>query len=155
HIEVPADRAWVAYTLRPEARFHDGSPMTAEDVIWTFETLKAKGQPFYRSYYSQVVKAEKVGDRKGKFSFGPGGHRALPVIAGQLPVLSKAGGSKRGCGKTFRGPPLGSAAYRVDAVEPGRSITYRRVKDYWGASLPVNVGRDNFDILRFDYYRDT
>ena len=155
HIEVPADRAWVAYTLRPEARFHDGNPMTVEDVIWTFETLKVKGQPFYRSYYAQVVKAEKVGDRKVKFSFGPGENRELPLIVGQLPVLSKAWWSKRDFEKTILEPPLGSAAYRVDIVEPGRSITYRRVKDYWGARLPVNVGRDNFDTLRFDYYRDT
>jgi microcin C transport system substrate-binding protein len=154
-IEVPADRSWVAYTLRAEARFHDGSPMTVEDVIWTFETLKAKGQPFYRSYYAQVVKAEKVGDRKVKFSFGPGENRELPLIVGQLPVLSKTWWSKRDFEKTILEPPLGSAAYRVDAVEPGRSITYRRVKDYWGARLPMNVGRDNFDILRFDYYRDT
>ena len=154
-IEVPADRSWVAYTLRPEARFHDGTPMTVEDVIWTFETLKVKGQPFYRSYYAQVVKAEKIGDRKVKFSFGPGENRELPLIVGQLPVLSKAWWSKRDFEKTILDPPLGSAAYRVDIVEPGRSITYRRVKDYWGARLPVNVGRDNFDTLRFDYYRDT
>jgi len=154
-IEVPADRSWVAYTLRPEARFHDGNPMTVEDVIWTFETLKVKGQPFYRSYYAQVVKAEKIGDRKVKFSFGPGENRELPLIVGQLPVLSKAWWSKRDFEKTILDPPLGSAAYRVDIVEPGRSITYRRVKDYWGARLPVNVGRDNFDTLRFDYYRDT
>src|SRR5262245_22878431 len=155
HIEVPADRAWVAYTLRPEARFHDGSPMTVDDVIWTFETLKAKGHPQYKSYYAQVVKAEKVGDRKVKFSFGPGENRELPLIVGQLPVLSKAWWSKRDFDKTTLEIPLGSGAYKVDAVEPGRSITYRRVKDYWGAKLPVNVGRDNFDTLRIDYYRDS
>src|SRR3970040_2596687 len=116
-IEVPADRSWVAYTLRPEARFHDGSHMTVEDVIWTFETLKAKGQPFYRSYYAQVVKAEKVGDRKVKFSFGPGENRELSLILGQLPVLSTALLSEREFEKTLLEPPLGSAAYRVAAVE--------------------------------------
>jgi microcin C transport system substrate-binding protein len=154
-IEAPADRSWVAFTLRPEARFHDGTPVTVEDVIWTFETLKAKGHPQYRSYYAQVVRAEKTGDRRVKFSFGPGENRELPLIVGQLPVLSKAWWSKRDFDKTTLEPPLGSGAYKVDAVEPGRSITYRRVKDYWGARLPVNRGRDNFDTLRIDYYRDS
>jgi microcin C transport system substrate-binding protein len=153
-IEVPADRSWVAFTLRPEARFHDGSATTVDDVIWTFETLKAKGQPFFRSYYAQVVKAEKVGDRKVKFSFGPGENRELPLIVGQLPVLSKAYWGKRDFEKTTLDMPLGNGPYRVEAVEPGRSITYRRVKDYWGAKLPVRVGQNNFDSIRYDYYRD-
>jgi microcin C transport system substrate-binding protein len=125
-----------------------------EDVIWTFETLKAKGQPFYRSYYAQVTKAEKVGERKVRFTFGPGDNRELPLIVGQLPVLSRAYWSQRDFEKTTLEPPLGNGAYRVDAVDPGRSITYRRVKDYWGAKLPVNVGRENFDSIRIDYYRD-
>jgi len=153
-IEVPADRSWVAFTLRPQARFHDGSPMTVEDVIWTFDALKTKGRPFYRSYYAQVTKAEKVGDRKVRFTFGPGENRELPLIVGQLPVLSRTYWSRRDFEKTTLEPPLGSGAYRVESVDPGRSITYRRVKDYWAAKLPVNVGRDNFDSIRFDYYRD-
>jgi microcin C transport system substrate-binding protein len=154
-MEVPADRTWVTFTLRPEARFHDGSPMTPEDVIWTFETLRARGRPFYRSYYAQVARVEKVGERKVKFSFTPGDNRELPLIVAELPVLSKAYWTARDFDKTTLEPPLGSAAYRVDAVEAGRSITFRRVNDYWGARLPVNVGRDNFDVLRIDYYRDT
>ena len=81
-IEVPADRSWVAFTLRPEARFHDGKPITADDVIWTFDTLKSKGHPFYRSYYSRVAKAEKLGPRKVRFSFSPGDNRELPLIVG-------------------------------------------------------------------------
>jgi microcin C transport system substrate-binding protein len=153
-IEMPADRSWVAFTLRPEARFHDGSAMTVEDVIWTLETLKAKGQPFFRAYYAQVAKAEKAGDRKVKFTFGPGENRELPLIVGQLPVLSRAYWSKRDFEKTTLDPPLGSGPYRVESVEPGRSITYRRVKDHWAARLPVRVGHDNFDSLRYDYYRD-
>lgn len=154
-IETPADRSWVAFTLRSEARFHDGSPMTPDDVIWTFETLKSKGHPFYRSYYANVAKAEKVGERKVRFTFGPGENRELPLIVGQLPVLSKTWWSRRDFEKTILDPPLGSGAYRVDAVEPGRSITYRRVKEYWGARLPVKAGSDNFDTIRFDYYRDS
>jgi len=153
-IEMPQDRSWVAFTIRPEARFHDGSPMTVEDVIWTFEALKTKGHPFYRAYYAQVVKAEKAGDRKVKFFFGPGENRELPLITAELPVLSKTYWGKRDFEKTTLEPPLGSGPYRVEAVEPGRSITYRRVKDYWGAKLPVNAGRDNFDTIRYDYYRD-
>jgi microcin C transport system substrate-binding protein len=154
-IEMPADRSWVAFTLRPQARFHDGSPVTAEDVIWTFDALKTKGRPFYRSYYAQVLKAEKVGERKVRFAFGPGENRELPLIVGQLPVLSRAYWSKRDFEKTTLESPLGSGPYRIEAVDPGRSITYRRAKDYWGAKLPVNVGRDNFDSLRYDYYRDS
>ncbi|MFQ5520343.1 MAG: extracellular solute-binding protein [Candidatus Methylomirabilia bacterium] len=154
-IETPADRSWVAYTLRPEARFHDGTPITVDDLIWTFETLKTKGHPFFRTYYAQVIRAEKVGARKVKFIFGKGDNRELPLIVGQMRVLSKAYWSTREFEKTTLEPPLGSGPYRVESVDPGRSITYRRVKDYWGARLPVNVGRDNFDTIRFDYYRDT
>ncbi|MFQ5830946.1 MAG: extracellular solute-binding protein [Candidatus Methylomirabilia bacterium] len=154
-IETPADRSWVAYTLRPEARFHDGSPITVDDVIWTFKALRTKGHPFYRSYYAQVARAEKVGQRKVKFIFRRGTNRELPLIVGQMPVLSKAYWSKHAFEKTTLEPPLGSGAYRVESVEAGRSITYRRVKDYWGARLAVNVGRDNFETIRFDYYRDT
>jgi microcin C transport system substrate-binding protein len=124
-------------------------------VIWTFETLKTKGHPFYRSYYAQVVKAEKTGDRKVKFSFGPGDNKELPLIVGQLIVLSKAYWSKRDFEKTTLEPPVGSGPYKIESLEPGRSITYRRVKDYWGARLPTNIGRDNFDTIRFDYYRDS
>ena len=154
-VEVPDDRSWVAFTLRPEARFHDGSAITADDVIWTFQTLKTRGHPFYRAYYAQVAKAEALGPSKVKFSFGPGENRELPVIAGQLPVLSKAYWSKRDFEKTTLEPPLGSGPYRVETVDAGRSIVYRRVKDYWGAKLPVRAGQNNFDTIRYDYYRDS
>jgi microcin C transport system substrate-binding protein len=153
-VEVPADRAWVTFTLRPEARFHDGSPITADDVIWTFQALKTKGHPFYRAYYGQVVKAEALGARRVKFSFGPGENRELPLITGQMPVLSKAYWSKHDFEKTTLESPLGSGPYRVESVDPGRSIVFRRVKDYWGAKLPVRLGHNNFDTIRYDYYRD-
>ena len=154
-VEVPADRSWVVFTLRPEARFHDGSPITADDVIWTFQTLKTKGHPFYRAYYAQIAKAEAQGPLKVKLTFGAGENRELPVIAGQLPVLSKAYWSKRDFEKTTLEPPLGSGPYRVESVDAGRSLVYRRVKDYWGAKLPVRAGQNNFDTIRYDYYRDS
>ncbi|MFQ5665614.1 MAG: extracellular solute-binding protein [Candidatus Binatia bacterium] len=154
-IEVPADRSWVIFTLRPEARFHDGSPITADDVVWTFEALKTKGHPFYRAYYAQVVHVKKLGPRRVKFVFGPGHNRELPLIVGQLPVLSKAYWRVHDFGKTTLEPPLGSGPYQVASVQPGRSIVYRRVRNYWGANLPVRRGRYNFDSIRYDYYRDT
>jgi len=153
-IETPADRSWVTFTLRPAARFHDGSPMTADDVIWTFDTLRTRGHPLYRSYYAQVASVEKLGPRKVRFTFNEGENRELPVILGQLPVLSKAYWAGRDFARTTLDAPLGSGPYRVESLEPGRSITYRRVADYWAAALPVNVGRFNFDTIRFDYYRD-
>ena len=153
-IETAPDRSWVAFTLRAAARFHDGSLVTPEDVIWTFDTLRTRGHPIYRSYYAQVAKVEKVGPRTVRFSFKGGDNRELPVIVGQLPVLSKAYWAGRDFARTTLEAPLGSGPYRVESLEPGRSITYRRVKDYWGAALPVNVGRFNFDTMRYDYYRD-
>jgi microcin C transport system substrate-binding protein len=153
-IETPPDRSWVAFTLRPQARFHDGSPISVEDVVWTFETLKTKGHPFFRSYYRHVRSAEKVGPRRVRFAFTVGENRELPLIVGQMPVLPKAYWAERDFTKTTLEPPLGSGPYRVASLEPGRSITYRRVADYWAARLPVNVGRFNFDTIRYDYYRD-
>jgi microcin C transport system substrate-binding protein len=154
-IEMPADRSWVGFTLRRQARFHDGSPITTDDVIWTLETLKKKGHPFYRSYYGKVTGAEKVGARGVRFAFAPGDNRELPLIVGQMPVLSKAYWSARAFDKTTLEPPLGSGPYRVEALEAGRSVVYRRVKDYWGAALPVRAGHHNFDVIRYDYYRDS
>jgi microcin C transport system substrate-binding protein len=153
-VETPPDRSWVQFTIRRETRFQDGSPMTVDDVIWTFNTLKTKGHPQYRAYYSHVVSAEKVGPRTVRFTFKGGVNRELPLIVGQLPVLSKAYWSGRDFSRTTLEAPLGSGPYKVEALEQGRTITYRRVKDYWGATLPVNVGRQNFETIRYDYYRD-
>jgi microcin C transport system substrate-binding protein len=153
-IETPSDRSWVSFTLRPEARWHDGQPVTPEDVIFSFDTLRTKGQPFYRAYYGNVDKVEKTGPRTVKFSFKPGENRELPLILGQLPVLPKHWWEKREFDKTSLEPPLGSGPYKVKSFEPGRQIVYERVKDYWGDKLPVNVGRNNFDEIEIDYYRD-
>lgn len=153
-IEVPDDRSWVAFTLRPEARFHDGSPITVEDVIFTMETLQTKGHPRYRAYYANIEKGVKVGERKVKFSFSGGENHELPLIVGQIPVLSKAYWADKDFEKTTLDAPLGSGPFQVARVDAGRSITYRRVKDYWAANLPVKRGRHNFGTLRYDYYRD-
>jgi microcin C transport system substrate-binding protein len=153
-IQTPPDRSWVAFTLRPVARFHDGSPITVEDVVWTFQTLRTQGHPLYRSYYAAVAGVEQTGPRTVRFTFKAGDNRELPVIVGQLPVLSKAYWAGRDFTRTTLQAPLGSGPYRVESFEPGRSITYRRVPDHWAAALPVNVGRHNFDTIRYDYYRD-
>ncbi|HEY5656481.1 MAG TPA: extracellular solute-binding protein, partial [Myxococcota bacterium] len=153
-IETPADRSWVAFVLRSEARWHDGRPVTPEDVIWTFETLMAKGTPFYRSYFGNVARVEKVGSRGVKFQFKPGDNRELPLILGQLPILPRHYWAEREFDVTSLEPPLGSGPYAVGDFEAGRYVAWKRRDDYWGRDLPVNRGRHNFDELRFDYYRD-
>lgn len=153
-IDLAPDKLSVLYTLRQEAHFHDGTPMTPADVIWTFDTLQKKGLPAYREYYGDVTKVVPEGDRGVRFYFKSAKNRELPQILGQMPVLSKAYWSGRDFEKTTLTPPLGSGPYTIKSVDPGRSITYSRVKDYWGADLPVNKGRYNVDTIRYDYYRD-
>lgn len=154
-VEVPADRSWVVFTLRPQARWQDGKPITADDVVFSFNILKAKGHPRYRFYYAAVDKVEKLGERRVRFSFKPGDNRELPLIVGQLPVLPKHYWQGREFGATTLEPPLGSGPYKVASFEPQRTITYERVKDYWGAHLAVRQGEFNFDRIRYDSYRDT
>jgi len=153
-IDLAPDKLSVLYSLRKEARFHDGSPMTPGDVVWTFNTLREKGHPMYRSYYGDVTEIAQEGERGIRFHFKSAENRELPQILGEMPVLSKAYWSGRDFAKTTLDTPLGSGPYKVDSLDPGRSITYRRVADYWGANLPVNRGRQNVDVIRYDYYRD-
>ena len=152
-VETPEDRSWVKFTLDPKARWHDGQPITPEDVIFSFETLTTKGHPQYRSYYANVVKAEKTGEREVTFTFDGGVNRELPLIMGQLPVLPKHYYQDRDFERTSLEPPLGSGPYKIKSFEPGRSIVYERVPDYWGKDLPVNRGRYNYDDIRYEYYR--
>lgn len=156
----PDDFSSATFRLRPEARWHDGKPVTAEDVIYSFEVLKANS-PTYAFYYKNVQKAEKVGDREVKFTFDEKGNRELPQIMGQLLVLPKhwwegtaPDGRKRDVTQTTLEPPLGSGPYRIKSFDPGRNASYERVKDYWGAAVNVNVGQYNFDEIRYEYYRD-
>ena len=153
-IEVPDDLSYATFNLRPEARFHDGTPITADDVIWTFNALKEKGRPFYRFYYANIARAVKLSPHKVKFEFTGPPNRELPQITGQLPVLPKHYWEKRDFAKTTLKPPLGSGPYRISRFEPGRFVEYERVADYWGRDLSINRGRYNFDRIRFDYYRD-
>jgi microcin C transport system substrate-binding protein len=153
-VEVAKDGSWVVYNLRPEARFHDGSPIRPEDVIWSFDTLRKKGRPFFAAYYGDVKTVEKSGERAVKFSFSSTENRELPQIIGQMPVLSEKWFAGKEFDKNSLDVPLGSGPYKVESFDPGRTITYRRVADYWGANLPVNRGRNNMDAIVYDYYRD-
>jgi microcin C transport system substrate-binding protein len=158
-VEVPADRSWVAFTLRPQARFHDGTPVTVEDVIWSLNTLKTKGQPFYQYYYANVAKAEQTGPRTVRFTFDGTNNRELPLILGQLPVLPKHHWVKDGTEADFGAAslevPLGSGPYKVATFEAGRYIVYQRNEDWWAKDLPVTRGLYNFDQIRYDFYRDS
>ena len=154
-ITVPDDRSWVEFALRPQARWHDGQPITPEDVVFSFNILREKGAPNYRLYYASVDTVAKTGPHSVKFTFKPGDNRELPLILGQLPVLPKHYWEKRKFEETTLEPPLGSGPYRVASFEPGRYIVYERVKDYWGKDLPVSRGYNNFDTVRVDYFRDT
>ena len=177
-IEMPDDRSWVAFTLRKEARWHDGRPVTPEDVIFSLDVLKNKGHPRYRFYYANVAKAEKVGPRKVRFTFsgpedtpgprtaaagsgceftlGSSINRELPLIVGEMAILPRHYWQGKDFTKTTLDPGiLGSGPYRIKSFEPGRTIVYERDRNYWGADLPVNRGSNNFDIIRYDYYRDS
>ncbi|MCW9040256.1 MAG: extracellular solute-binding protein, partial [Rhodospirillales bacterium] len=153
-MEMPDDRSWIIFNLRPEARWHDGKPVTAEDVIFTFEIQREKGTPQFKFYYKDVTKVEQLDPRRVKFTFKDGKNRELPLIVSEMAILPRHYWEGRAFDKTTLEPPLGSGPYKVEELEPGRHITYRRVADYWGRDLPVNRGRDNFDLIRYDYYRD-
>lgn len=153
-IETPDDRSWVEFTLRDDARWHDGKPVTVDDVLFSFNVLLEKGAPQYRFYYGSVGKAEQTGPQKVKFTFTGGTNLELPLIVGQLPIFPKHYWEARDFSKTTLEPPLGSSAYRISDVKPGRSITFERVPDYWGKDHPTQVGFNNIDTIRTDYFRD-
>ena len=160
-VKMAEDFSSVTFKLRAEARFHDGSPVTPEDVIWSMVELK-KSHPRYNFYYKNVVSGEQTGDQEVTFKFSESGNRELPQIVGQLPVLSKAWwtgkndkGETRNLNETTLEAPLGNGAYKVASVKPGRSVTLKRNDDYWGKDLPVNRGQNNFDEIFTIYYRDS
>ncbi len=153
-MEWPEDRSWVAFTLRPEARWHDGQPITVDDVIFSLNILKTKGRPFYRFYYASIVKVEKTGPRTVRFTFSERNNRELPLIAGQIPILPKHYWESREFDRTTLEPPLISGPYKIASFEAGRFVVLERIADYWGKDLAVNVGQNNFDRIRYDYYLD-
>ncbi|MEQ9560355.1 MAG: extracellular solute-binding protein [Rhodospirillales bacterium] len=154
-VTMPDDRSWVEFTLRKEARWHDGMPVTVEDVIFSFNTLIKEGAPFYRFYYGNVAEIAQTGERSVKFIFKPGENRELPLILGQLTVLPKHYWKDKEFNKTTLEPPLGSGPYKITEFEAGRFVKLSRVKDYWGKDIPVMTGYNNFDEIIFDYYRDS
>lgn len=153
-MEWPEDRSWIIFHLRPQARFHDGKPVTAADVQYTFELLTKKGAPMWRFYYRDVKKVEALDARRVKFTFAGSDNRELALIVGQMPVLPKHYWEKNDFTAANLTVPPGSGPYRVKSVQAGRSIVYQRVADYWGKDLPLNRGRYNFDEIEYDYYRD-
>jgi microcin C transport system substrate-binding protein len=153
-LEVPEDRSWVIFNLRPQARWHDGEPITVDDVIWSFNTLTTRGHPSFRFYYKSVEGVEKLGPRRVKFTFSERNNRELPLIVGDLPVLPKHYWEQRDFESTTLEPPLGSGPYRVASFEPGRRVVMERVDDYWGRDLPVNKGKYNLERVHYEYFRD-
>ena len=153
-IEWPRDRSWVIFHLRPQARWHDGTPITAEDVAWSFETLVSQGNPQYRFYYSAVASAEALDAARVRFTFSESNNRELPLIVGQLPILPKHYWATRDFGATTLEPPLGSGPYQIREFEPGRFTIRERVEDYWGRDLAVRRGMQNFQTIRTDFFRD-
>ena len=160
-VSFPADFSSVSYRLRPEAKWHDGTPVTPADVIFSFEAFK-KYSPQQAAYYRHVAKVEQTGSGEVTFTFDGPGNRELPQIIGELTVLPKhwwegtdGNGKKRDIGETTLEPPLGGGPYRIKDFSAGRNIVYERVKNFWGGALNVNVGQNNFDELHFEYFRDT
>src|SRR6476661_1333305 len=160
-ISYPADYSAVTYRLRANARWHDGKPITADDVLFSFDAVK-KNSPFYGAYYRHVVNVEKVGEREVTFTFDGPGNRELPQIVGQLPVLPKhwwegtdKSGRKRDVTQTTLEPPLGSGPYRLRDFAPGRTLVYEKVDDYWGKDLNVIIGTRNFQTIRYEFFRDS
>jgi microcin C transport system substrate-binding protein len=156
----PDDFSYVIYRLRPAARWHDGKPVTTDDVIFSFEAFK-KNSPMYSSYYRHIVKCEKVAERDVKFTFDGPGNRELPTITGQLIILPKhwwegtdSQGRKRDVSATTLDIPLGSGPYRIKEFVAGRSLLLERVQDYWGKDLPQSIGQNNFDQIRYEFFRD-
>lgn len=153
-IEVAPDRTWVEFVLRPEARFSDGSPVTVEDVIWSYETLGTEGHPRYLASWSRVAAIAPVGERGVRLTFTEP-DRELPLLMGLRPILKKAQWEGQDFAESSLEAPIGTGPYVVEAVEPGRAITFRRNPDYWARDLPLMAGLNNFDVIRYDYFADS
>lgn len=153
-IEMPKDRSWVVFNINKKARFHDGTPITAEDVVFSFNILRTKGLPMFRYYYGNVEEVTAEKPMRVLFKFKPGDNRELPLILGQMPVFSKKYWEDKDFSATTLTPPVGSGPYKVGEFETGRYVVYERDPDYWAKDLPAVKGFYNFDKIRYDYYRD-
>ena len=153
-VELPADRKGVTFELNPAARWHDGRPVTAADVVWTFNTLRQHGRPGFRAYYADVTEVVAESERRVTFRFKDDQNRELALILGQMVVLPQHWWQGRDFARPLLDPPLGSGPYRIERFEAGRSIVYRRVTDWWARDLPSMRGQHNFDVRRFEYFRD-
>ncbi|WP_425039669.1 extracellular solute-binding protein [Primorskyibacter sp. S187A] len=154
-MEYPPNREWVIFYLRPEAKFRDGSPLTAHDVVFSYEVLVEKGRPVYKTTFADFQSVEALDDHTVKFTFDPEGPlRELLMTAAGIPIFSKAYYEDRDFADSSLEPPMGSGPYTLDEVDPGRSVSYKRRDDYWAKDLPVNVGQNNFDRLAFEYFSD-
>ena len=153
--DLADDHMSVVFKLRPEARFHDGSPITADDIIFSFNTLKERGHPSYRIIYKGILGVEAISGSQVKFTFDPQAElRDLPRLAGGMPILSETYYDTVEFDKTTLEPPLGSGPYRITKVDAGRTITLERVEDYWARDLPVNIGRYNFGTIKIEFFKD-
>ncbi len=153
-VRISADGLTYRYTLRPEAKFHDGTPLTAHDVVFSLTALKEKGHPIIAQMLRDFAGAEAEDDRTVVVRFAEGRARDVPLFVAGQPIFSRAYYSKQPFDQSTLDVPLGSGPYKVGRFEAGRYIEFERVKDWWGANLPVSVGHNNFDIIRFEYYRD-
>lgn len=155
-VTYPEDRAWVEFQLRPEARFSDGAPVTAEDVAFSLNILKDEGAPTYKTIFRDLASATALTPHRVRFEFRDGAStRDLPQLAGQVPILSKKDWEGKAFAESTLTPPIGSGPYTIGDVQPGRSITYEKDPDYWGADLPINIGKWNFGSLNYEYFKDS
>lgn len=154
-MEYPEDRTWIIFNLRPEAKFNDGQPVTAEDVVFSFNTLMKHGSPIFQSYYAEVDSVTALSTQRVKFQFKPGVNRELALIVGEISVLPKHFWEGRDFSQASLEPPLGSGPYRIANFDTGRQISYQRVENYWAKDLAVNTGLYNFNTITIDYYKDS
>jgi len=153
-VEFPEDRRYVIFNLREEAKFQDGTPITAKDVEFSHRILTTEGHPFYRNYYADVRKVTIENSHRIRFDFGETDNRELPLILGQMPILPAHYWEEREFGRNGLDVPVGSGPYRIGSFDAGRSVTYELVEDYWAKDLPVRVGRFNFQRIQYEYYND-
>lgn len=150
-----ADASWITYHLNPAARFSDGKPVTAEDVVFSFDTIRKDGDPSYKAFFADISKVEALDNRRVKFTFKTANNRELPLIVGELAILPRHYWQGKTFNSTSLDIPVGSGAYVISKVDAGRSLVFTRNPDYWAKDLPVNRGRDNFNSVTYVYYRDT